>query len=286
MADRHGPRLPTAQPQARRLLPQGMNTSKLASLTGLVFLLGCQTPNANVAGRDHDALMAYVPEGDQGEVHAAQQERAAIDESLAVARRDVAEISSHETMSQQNKEAIRARHEEAVLRVRHAQKFDDTEALATARDSRHELAAAVRLQDAKRNYYDDLQKLAKERVEWLERRAALADARLELAKAEAVSELDRPAAKDIDLLRYHEAVHRAGERVDSQRIEVLVAQRRAELRAEFADSCAGAVPDSLRLQPLEPIAKVFAADLKDAGLDQEQTRAAEAAAKKDSKRRE
>ncbi|MCA8953632.1 MAG: hypothetical protein KDE27_29235 [Planctomycetes bacterium] len=256
-----------------------MRTTKpCVLLGGLALLLGCESTATHLSRTDRDGLLAFVPEESQQEIERARERRAELDEQLAIAKRDQAEAGSLEGLATQNRAAMEVRLREGVGRLGHARDFDDDEALADARRQRAELEAAVRLQTAKQSYYDDVEALARRRLDLLNERAKLEDARVELAKAEAVAALDRPAAAKVDLDAQRADTNRAADRVERARIEALVARRRAELRAEYVEACAANVPEELRLQPIESIDAVFAGAAPEAAGDTGD--AAEAAAEK------
>jgi hypothetical protein len=206
-----------------------------------------------------DGLLAYVPQEQQEEIEDARRRRGEIVDQIAVARRDLSEVESFQRLADENLGTLASRAKEARLRVKHARQYDSTDEMDTAQIRRDELEAAKRLQEAKAAYYDDLEELAKQRIELLKRQANLWDARLELEKAEAVSELDRPAAKEVDVGEHRCEVNRLADQVEQARIETLVARERAKLRRTFVEQRAEAVPESLQLEPIEPADSVFKA---------------------------
>lgn len=231
-------------------------------ITVCCFLLattfGCQsTGPASVPS----AMLAYVPESGRREVEQSRQQLDAANEELAIARRDADEVDSLVNLSRNDLDVACARHEEAVEQTEHAERYGSRKELDAMTERREEAQDAVRLARAKVRYYEDLQSLARERVVWIQERVALADARHELTKAEAVAELDRPVAKDLDITAYGEAVAVLEDEVARLAVEVEVARRRAVLQADFVDAMRQRVPETFRLNEIAPIDEVFFSEL-------------------------
>jgi hypothetical protein len=231
----------------------------------LVLLAGCQTDRDSVRQKEA-SLLAYVPESEQEEIQRLQRERAELDERLAAVRADVDRVQSLYELAEQNADALHARVVEARQRVQHARQFGDNDELRGAQERRDQLEDAEKLQRSKVAYYEDLVELAQRRLDLAQKRAALADVEVQVATAEVVQNLDRPAAKTVDADAQRDRRQQLAQEVDDARIEALVAHRRAELRSELITGEASDVPDNLRFEPIAELDGVFPTDVF-AGMD-------------------
>lgn len=235
-----------------------MNIRTVLCAGTIALLCSCRSTHTYMLEHDHAELLAYVPEDQRTDIEKAREQRAEIASRLAAAQRDLAEVESLQELAEQNVAATETRLDEAIERVAHARRYDDAEELRAAEQRREEFHQAMRLHEAKAAYYDDLRELAERRVDLVEKRLELWDVRVELETAEAVSRLDRPAARDVDVAAHRLAAERAAAAVEEERLETLVARHRAELRNEFVKRCSEGVPEALRMQPLEKPDDVFA----------------------------
>lgn len=235
-----------------------MNIRTVLCAGTIALLCSCRSTHTYMLEHDHAELLAYVPEDERSDIEKAREQRAEIASRLAAARRDLAEVESLQELAEANVDATETRLDEAIERVTHARRYDDADELREAEQRREEFHQAMRLHEAKAAYYDDLRELAERRVDLVEARMRLWDVRVELQTAEAVSRLDRPAARDVDVAAHRIAAERVAADVEEKRLETLVARHRADLRSEFVKRCSEGVTEALRMQPLEKPDAVFA----------------------------
>lgn len=214
-----------------------------------------------------DSLLAYVPQSGQTHIEEARQRRGEVMEQKAIAMRDENEVESYLQLAQEDLEVLQLRYEEASKQVAHVKQFGSNEELEAAERRRDEVDNAVRLARAKVDYYEDLTKLGEVRVAWIEKRAELADARYQLAKAKAVSELDRPVAENVDLGDLRSEVAQLEDEVQRAAMEVEVARQRAELQSEFVAERQDGVPEGFRMNEIAKADDVFSAEFVDRGSD-------------------
>src|SRR5690606_27473834 len=203
--------------------------------------------------RVETGLLAHVPEEERSGLEEARLELVERQEQLALARADVSEVDNRIRIAQQNLDAVQQRVEEARRQVRHAREFGAEENLQDAQQRLDDAQAASRLAQSKIDYYENLKTLAEQRVALLERRVALADAELELARAEAVAGLDRPAAGDVDVQPFRDTVEELRYEAQQARLEALAAHERARLSGDLVGRLAEDVPESFRVNAMEPM---------------------------------
>jgi hypothetical protein len=236
-------------------------------LASSMFAVGCSTHH-DLPSNERDGLLAFVPEAKQDRIDATRREAAEYREQVAIADRDLNEVRNLRDLADANCSTTEARLADATSRVHHARRHSDQEQVREAEALVIEINDARRLEHAKRAYYDDVATLAVKRKALVESRACLADARLELQKAEAVAQLDRPQAAEVDVPSYRAKVCQAVDRVEQSLLEAKVAERRVALRREMIDARRQEVPEAARLQPVEPIDQIFAASIDTGASEQ------------------
>lgn len=198
-------------------------------------------------------LLAFVPEEGRVEIQEARAYRAQVNEDLRIAGSDLQQVQSRREIAQHDLQVIEQRVEEARDRVEHARRFGSQEDLEQARMQLEETNDARRFAEAKIRYYEDLEGLADDLVRLHENRVALAEAIVEREEALAISQLDRPAAREIDVQAYHGRVAELQDRVAMNDIEARASRMRVELRREYLYDRVGAVPAAFRLSEPEPV---------------------------------
>ena len=224
-----------------------------------VALPSCQSPGGQPPAVKPE-LLAHVPAGRVKAIDAARAHHASLQTELAAARRDVAEARSHLDVARQNLETMDARYDEASARMEHAREFGTNAEIEREKKNRSDVCSALRLARAKVGYYEDLRELASRRAGLVEKRVELAAAELEFEKARAVSKLDRPAARDVDVEDYRDAVAMLTDDVEKTRIEAKVARERVRLQSDYVGERTRDVPESMRLAAIEPVESVLEAE--------------------------
>ena len=232
-------------------------------LTTLLLLTSCSSmPWQDDDPRPVEAgLLAYVPESGKQEIQQARAQRAQVREDLAISKRDLEQVESRVSLAENDLDVLESRREEAEDQVEHARKYGTQEELQKAEERLQTTQAAVRLASTKVRYYEDLEQLAGQVVELQEARLELASARIEAAEAEAIATLDRPAAQDVDLNAYRERVRRLEDQVAMHQVEARATRMKVDLRREFLDDRAQAVPASFRMNEPEAVDELLSFSL-------------------------
>lgn len=236
-------------------------TSSPIFLAGAVALLcACESTRSDYDPGEIDrGHLAYVPESGQREIEDARGTLGEYREQLAAAKRDRAEVKSLESLAEQDLEVIAERVEEARQQVEHSRKFENNEAYSEAQDQLNKATEARVFAKSKKKYYEDMSDFAVARLELLEARIDLAEGRVDMAKAKAISELDRPIAREVKVEEYRERVKVLENEVDHRSIEARVARHRVELTADLVAETRKEVPASYRLNEIQLLDQVFEA---------------------------
>ncbi len=234
-----------------------------STLSLLALCVACQsTPDwQHTDSNDvRNSLLAYVPKSDQHAIDQARQERGAIAEELAAAKRDRDATRSRLDLANDDLSVVQMRLREAKNQSDHAERYGDQQEYDKSKHRVDDAEAAVRLARAKVAYYQDMSTLAGKREELLQARGRLANAMFDLAKAEAVSKLDRPIAKQIDVDARRETVHRMADDARRAALEAKVARRRVNLQSDLVAQRREQVPDAFRMNEIASTDTVLSAD--------------------------
>jgi len=190
-------------------------------------------------------LVAAVPPSQTHGIDEARADRDKVSDACDVAKRNTA--IAEDQLSLAKKELVLAKTEAATAQTaaEMAEKgtTDELEkAKATVRDTNLVVASAenrIKWREMDLDRAQAREKLAQKKL-------VLADTRVELARAQAVKQLDRPAAKNVDVHVYEQAVREQEKTVALAEIDVDAAENEAGLAHDKFMSSARAVPASYR----------------------------------------
>ena len=209
-----------------------------------VLALGCKSmsfgdhPDGSVAVVVDDDILVNVPEADREEIARARSERSEMKDRVAIAERDVEQGKRQLDVAEEELEAAEAA-------VRTAEK-----SLVVARDGDERVrtsemeSASSRLATARTNLYYARSKVAHDRthISRLKSHTDLANMRLEwseacveLAKAKAVHELDRPEASEISVMEFEARVADREVQVAMAEIDTEAWERKVQVRQDALD---------------------------------------------------
>ncbi len=234
----------------------------------LLLASSCATTNARQTPEARAGLLAYVPEEGRGEIQQARAHLSQVNEDLRIAESDLTQVESRVELAKHDLRVVEQRVEEAQDRTDHARRFGSQEDLEEERRQVEEAKNAKRFAEAKISYNEDMKELARSLVDLHENRLELAAATVELEEALAISQLDRPAAREVDVQSYHGRVAELQDRVAMNDVEARAARMRVELRREFLFDRAQAVPTTYRLSEPEPVESVLTLPSSDWGMPQ------------------
>ena len=227
-----------------------MNRGIILTCT-LLFAGSCNTLRTDDPGQIEAGLLAYVPENDRAQIQESRNRRAQATEDLRIAESGVEQVKARRELADHDLDVVRKRVKEAEDSTDYVRKYGNAQELEAARRRREESNIALRFANAKIHYYEDLGSLADELVALHEARVELAEATVKLEEARAVSQLDRPAAQEIDVQIYEGRVYELQDRVSMKTVDARTARVQVGLRQEFLDERARAVPASFRLNAID-----------------------------------
>lgn len=227
--------------------------------TSLLLLLGgCQNAPWHQNGPEVEpGLMGYVPPSQRSDIDQARNLRDQVREDVAVARRDLDQLQGRIDLARKDQQAIVARVTEAQNQIKHAREYGTDQELNAATQKLDQAQAADRLASAKFDYYDNARQLAQQRVALKEKELQLANAEIELRKADAVSKLDRPRAKQIDVDKFQKRVAQLQNDVQKAQIDVDAQLQSVRYRADQVAQLSQQVPQEFQTNQLEPIDQLF-----------------------------
>lgn len=211
-------------------------------------------------------LLAAVPASDRGAIEAARAARNHAADSWDVAKRNTQIAKGQLSLAKKESDVAEAQLDLSRASVTVAEK-GTTEELAKAKQAEHE--------------HELIRKCVDERIDWrvldVERAEAreklseckleLAEANVELARAEAVRGLDRPEAKHVDVGDYEYAVRKHEKAVGMAQLEVASVEREASIAREKFDRAVSIAPASYKQRSAKLDAEV---EYKDDGYQQDE----------------
>ncbi len=221
-----------------------MKTILSLSLLAALVSSGCQSSSflgsslrSSTPTVDEDILV-YVPEANRSDITDARTERIKLQDSVNVAQRDI-EIERQRISTAQDQLGIAEDGLEAAKRAhkvaresREGERSDNLDRteneVENARNRWLSAKEKVHYHEARIAQLESSHELAELRVD-------LADARVELAKARAVSELDRPEARDVSVREFEMYVEEYETRLAMAEVDADAWDKKIELRQTALD---------------------------------------------------
>jgi hypothetical protein len=211
----------------------------LAALGAVSLLSGCASNRA--PAEVDSSLLAYVPEDERKRIDEKHTEIEAMHEEIMEAERAVVRAEDDLEVAKKEREVADATVEKArlgdeVARERSGEEHEEAgKEWEDACAYRRWVETKVALQEAR---VDE----AEAELEHVRARHDLERCRLELMKARAIDELDRPDRPDLDVAAYESRVDRQELATGDARIAAESAEKRVELRDSVVRERAEAVP--------------------------------------------
>jgi len=217
-----------------------LNTALWMTMAPLLAL-GCRStpfghnPDGSVAVVVNDDMLVSVPEADRESITRARTERGEMKDRVVMAERDAEQGRRQLDVTKEELEAAEAAVQTAEKSLEVAR--DGGEGV---RKSEME-SASLRLEDARAQLYCARSKFAHGRTQLsrLESETDLADlrmqwseARVELAKARAVHELDRPEAREISMMAFEARVADRQVQVAMAEIDAQAWEKKVQVRQD------------------------------------------------------
>lgn len=200
--------------------------------------------NSNTPEVDRE-LVAAVPPAQSHGIDDARGARDKASDACDVAKRNVTIAEDQLTLAKQELNTAEAETKTAQASVEIAEK-GSTEELERAKATLRDTNLVVTSAENRIKWREMDLTRAKARQKLAERKLVLADTRVELARAEAVKQLDRPEAKNVDVPEYQRAVREQEKTVALAEIDVDAAENEAGIAHSEYLSSARAVPASYR----------------------------------------
>jgi hypothetical protein len=215
------------------------------SILLLGTLAGCSsTPWSNDSARVDDAYLARVDSADRSEIANLRSERAEMSDDLAFAERRIDEEEARKDVAEQEVDVAEQEVARAKARLDVTRKSGNP-----GEDVQDELDAArahVRWAEAQVTYHDLRIRGAAAERDLAAKRVGLADARVELRKAQAISDLDEEGLPDIDVDAYESALERAEMAVTMAEIDLQAWEQKAQAQMALVERRAEGTPEELR----------------------------------------
>ncbi len=190
-------------------------------------------------------LVAAVPPAQSQGIDDARSARDEASDAYDVAKRNKALVEDQLSLAKKELDLAKAEEETAQAAAEMAEK-GSTEDLEKAKEALHDAKPVVLAAETRIQWREMDLDCARMREELARQRLVLGDARVELARAEAVKALDQPAAKDVEVDDYQRAVRNQEKSVALAAIDVDAAELEARIAQDKYMNSAKAVPASYR----------------------------------------
>jgi hypothetical protein len=199
----------------------------------------------NHQGEVDRELVAAVPQSGRSAIDDARSLRDKAADSWDIAKRNAEIAKDQLRVARKESDVADAEKEKSDASVQLAEK-GTTEELAKAKELQHEQKLIQKSVIERIQWRESDVERAEARVNLAECKLALAESHVELARAEAVRDLDRPEAKKVDVNDYEYAVRKHEKAVALAEIEVESVEREARIAREKFDTSIRAVPASYK----------------------------------------
>jgi hypothetical protein len=221
---------------------------KLAFVLVSVFFVALPACHSSASAPDlsyhvEDSMLANVPDGDRGDIEDARKATLSANDEWAAAKARVERAQQKLHLAQQDLDVAKSRSDRADAAIELAQN-GTTEDLEKARQEKKDATALVNAAKTRIDLRQQQIQHAQAYLDYKQKQLALAQANAELAKARAVSKLDRPRAQSIDVAKFEKQVRDTQEAVDVAKVRTDAARKEVQVAQEHYDREVKAVPAS------------------------------------------